>query len=74
MDPTDPALTIPARRGVGDEAYLRDNRGNYAELIARVGPFMFTTQHNLEALQGRTLQAVKPEVIALGQALAAKLR
>jgi hypothetical protein len=66
--------TLERITGVGDEAYLRDNKGNFAELIARVGEFVFTTQHSLNALQGRTMQVVKPEVIALGQALAAKLR
>lgn len=31
--------------GVGDEAYLRDNGGNYAELLAKVGAFLVTIQH-----------------------------
>ncbi len=66
--------TLERITGVGDDAYLRDNGGNYAELIAKVGAFMFTIQHNLNTLQGRTMQTVKPEVIALGQALEAKLR
>lgn len=66
--------TLERITGVGDEAYLRDNGGNYAELLARVGSFLVTIQHNLNSLQGRTMQTVKPEVTALGQALEAKLR
>ena len=37
--------TLERITGVGDDAYLRDNGGNYAELIAKVGAFMFTIRH-----------------------------
>ena len=57
---------------VGDEAYLRDNRGHSAELLSKVGTRAFTVQLSLNGAQ--TTQSVKPNVVALGKALAAKLR
>jgi len=57
--------------GVGDEAYIRDNRHEWAELVAKVGTHVLTIQHDLN--EGETLQAAKPRVVALAKAFAAKL-
>ena len=50
---------------VGDAAYFRDNRGNYAELAARVG----TRDHNIQMRipSGRIAESVKPNVVVLGE-------
>ena len=58
--------------GVGDEAYLYDNRGRYAELYVKVGPYLLTLQRDIGT--GRTLASVRPGVLELARALAAKLR
>ena len=58
--------------GVGDEAYLRNNAGRYAELFARVGTRLLTIQKNIGP--GQTFETEKPAVIQLAKALVAKLR
>lgn len=55
--------------GVGDEAYLRNNANEYAELYVRVGARMLTLQANMDG----DIEAVKPGVIGLAQALVDKL-
>jgi hypothetical protein len=66
--------TLERLTGIGDEAYVRANGSNYGELLARMGARVFTTQHSLDPSAGRTLEVVKPEIVSLGQALAATLR
>jgi hypothetical protein len=66
--------TLEPVAGVGDEAYLRDNGRRFAELCAKVGTHVLTVQYSLNDHQGETTQAAKPQVVALSQALAAKLR
>lgn len=61
--------TVP---GVGDEAYVRNNRDRYAELVAKVGPHSLTVQLSIE--RDKTFESSKPSLIAIGQAYVAKLR
>ena len=63
---------IQAVQGVGDAAYVRDNRGMYAELYARVGQRVFTVQ--LDIGPQETFASVRPRLIQMGTAMAAKLR
>jgi hypothetical protein len=58
--------------GVGDAAWLRNNRDEYAELMARVGPHLLTVQLNID--RGKTFDSSKPTVLGLGKAFAARLR
>ena len=58
--------------GVGDVAYFRDNRGRCGELFARVGARIVTIQ--MDVPHGRTTESIKPNAIALAQAVAARLR
>jgi hypothetical protein len=58
--------------GVGDEAYVRSNRGYFAELVTRVGPHMLTVQLSIE--RDKTFEATKPSLIEIGKAFAARLR
>jgi hypothetical protein len=57
--------------GVGDLAYIRNNRDRYAELVARVGPHILTVQLNMG--QNEAFEAAKPRLIAVAQAFAARL-
>lgn len=57
--------------GAGEGGYFRSNRDRYAELM------VWTSKHSLD-LQvsvpaGRTAEAIKPDVIALANAIIAKL-
>jgi hypothetical protein len=58
--------------GVGDEAYLRNNGDEYAELYAKVGPHLLTLQLNIGGT--KTYDASKPGLIELGKAFAARLQ
>jgi hypothetical protein len=58
--------------GVGDEAVLRDNRGRYAELAARVGKQTLTLQ--LSIGQGQTFDSAKPSLIGLAKIYVERLR
>ena len=62
-----PLETISA---VGDEAYFRNNKNRYAELMVRVGPRMLTLQADGEG----KMDTVKPKVIELAKVYAAALR
>jgi hypothetical protein len=55
--------------GVGDEAYLRNNADEYAELYVRVGAQMLTLQANMDG----DIEAVKPGVLNLARVLVDKL-
>jgi hypothetical protein len=63
---------LEAVTSVGDEAYLYDNPSGYAELYVKVGTRMLTIQRDLDAKA--TVASVRPAVIALANALVAKLR
>jgi hypothetical protein len=58
--------------GVGDAAWLRNNRNMFAELAAKVGPHLLTVQTSID--RGKTFETSKPQLLALGKAFAAKLR
>ena len=58
--------------GVGDGAYFRNNRDNYAELFVRAGTHTLTIQMSVPF--GSTAAAIKPNTIALANALVPKLR
>jgi hypothetical protein len=58
--------------GVGDEAWARNNRNTYAELATRVGPHLLTVQLSIDT--GKTFEGTKPSLVAIGKALAARLR
>jgi hypothetical protein len=64
--------TVERVAGIGDEAYIRDNKGLFAELYAKSGSHLISLQKNLG--NGETTQTSKPQLIALAKALAAKLR
>ena len=66
------AGAIEPAAGVGDEAYLRNNKDRWAELVARVGPHILTVQMSIGPNQ--TYDSAKPSVIALAKAFASKLR
>ena len=58
--------------GVGELAYARNNRDNFAELVAKVGPHSLTVQVSIEL--NKTFESTKPSLIAIGKAYADKLR
>ena len=59
--------------GVGDAAYARENtRSDDAVIYFRVGQRVVTIQMNIAP--GQTYATVKPRMVGLAQALAAKLR
>jgi len=56
--------------GVGDEAYLRNNKNRYAELVVKVGTRLLTLQADIDD----SIETIKPKVIELAKAYVAKLR
>lgn len=64
-----PVETVP---GVGDEAYIRNNRGYFAEMAVRVGPHLLTVQ--LAIGPYKTFEATRQPLIEIGKAFAARLR
>ena len=58
--------------GVGDEAYVRNNRDRYAELITRVGPHLLTVQ--LSVGTGKTFEGEKSNLIEVSKLFVTRLR
>jgi hypothetical protein len=58
--------------GVGDEAYLYENPAGYAELYVRSDKRFLTIQRSVDV--GQTVASVRPGMMALANALVAKLR
>ena len=58
--------------GVGDEAWLYENPAGYAELYVRIDKRFLTLQRDIG--MGQTLASVRPGVMALANALVARLR
>jgi hypothetical protein len=56
--------------GVGDEAWFRSSRANYAELYVKTATHTVTVQANADG----DVDAVKPGAASLAQALLARLR
>ena len=71
VDTLKKSSTLEPVPGVGDEAYVRNNKDYYAELVARVGPHLLTIQMSIE--RGK-FESAKPSLIELGKLYAAKLR
>ena len=61
-----------ATPGLGDVAYFRDNRGEWAELYVRAGRRVITIQ--MDAPTGRTPESIKSNTMALAKALLPKLK
>ena len=57
---------------VGDIAFFRDNRGEWAELYVRSRGRVVTVQMDIP--NGKTAAAIKPNTIALAKAVLDKLR
>ena len=58
--------------GTGDAAWLRNNQNLFGELLVKVGPHLLTVQMNIS--RGKTFDTLKPTLLELGKAFAAKLR
>ena len=58
--------------GIGDAAYFRNNKNNYAEIIGRVGTRTFTIQLGVPFQS--TVEKTKPNAVTLAHAIVAKLR
>ncbi|MCC6140905.1 MAG: hypothetical protein IT389_09865 [Nitrospira sp.] len=58
--------------GVGDTAFFRNNRDEYAELMVWTGPHHFTLQ--LSVPVGGKADSIKPNVIGLANGIIPKLR
>jgi hypothetical protein len=56
--------------GIGDEAWFRPNRTNYAELYVKTATHTLTIQANANG----NVEAVKPGTVSLARALLATLR
>lgn len=59
-----------ALAGVGDEAWFRPNRSNYAELYVKTATYTVTIQANANG----NVDAVKPGAVSLAQAILMRLR
>ena len=58
--------------GIGDAAYFRNNKNNYAEILGRVGARTFTIQLGVPFQS--SVEKVKPNAVTLAKEIAAKLR
>jgi hypothetical protein len=58
--------------GAGEAAYFRNNRDKYAELMVWTATHYFTLQVNVPT--GKTAETIRPDTIALANAVIAKLR
>jgi hypothetical protein len=58
--------------GAGEAAYFRNNRDRYAELMVWTATHYFTLQVNVPT--GKTAETIRPDTIALANAVIAKLR
>jgi hypothetical protein len=72
IDAARKAGALEPAAGVGDEAYLRNNKDRWAELIARVGPHLLTLQLSIDT--NKTYDSTKPALIELAKVFASKLR
>jgi hypothetical protein len=64
--------TVERIAGLGEEAYIRNNKNLFAELYAKVGSHVISLQKNLGT--DETMQATKPQLIALAKAVAGMLQ
>lgn len=61
---------IESISGLGDEAYFRNNKNMFAEVVVKVGSRLLTLQGDADD----NVDAVKPKVIALARLYVEKLR
>jgi hypothetical protein len=70
--PTVSAPGLQPISGAGDGGFFRNNRDRYAELM------VWTSRHRLDLQvsvpSGRTAEAIRPDVVALANAILAKLK
>ena len=69
---TPPAKDLQPLSGVGEAAYFRNNRNQYAELAVWTATHYFTLQVSVPT--GKTAEGIKPNTVALANAIIAKLR
>jgi hypothetical protein len=72
IDALGKSAKLEAVSGIGDAAWARNNRDDFAELFVRVGEHLLTLQMGIRT--GTTFESSKPTLLALGKAFAAKLR
>jgi hypothetical protein len=65
------AKDIQPISGVGEGGYFRNNRDQYAELMVWTGKHSLDLQVSVPS--GRTADAMKPDIVALANAIIAKL-
>jgi hypothetical protein len=58
--------------GIGNEAYIRNNRDLFAVIYAKVGPHLLTVEMEIPA--GKKFDTAKPTAIEIAKAFAAKLK
>jgi hypothetical protein len=58
--------------GAGEAAYFRSNRDRYAELMVYTAKYLVTLQVSVPT--GKTAEAIRADVVALANAIIAKLR
>jgi hypothetical protein len=58
--------------GIGDEAYIGNNRNLFALVYAKVGPHLLTVE--MEIPVGKKFETAKPTAVEIAKAFAAKLR
>ena len=63
---------LEAITGAGDAAWLRNNQNLFGELLVKVGPHLLTVQMGIS--RGKTFDTLRPTLLELGKAFAAKLR
>jgi hypothetical protein len=61
---------VETAAGVGDAAWLRNNRGEYAEIFVKVGGRLLTLQASIDG----DYNEAKPKLVALAKEYVAKLR
>jgi hypothetical protein len=67
-----PGRTFEAAPGIGDAAFASNNKGEYAELFAKIGQRVFTIQ--MDVGPNETYASVKPRLLALAAVMAARLK
>ncbi len=72
IDAARKSSTLEPVGGIGDEAYVRNNRDRYAELFARVGPHLLTVQ--LDIGDDQTFDEARPALVELAKAFASRLK
>jgi len=58
--------------GIGDEAYIGNNRNLFALVYVKVGPHLLTVE--MEIPVGKKFETAKPTAVEIAKAFAAKLR